>query len=75
MGRDPQVMKLVPFQRDVFLAGMPDSEASVPAVFFRLPDGSRYLHLGTHWTPHRGWLTAGRATQSSRYTRARSAHR
>lgn len=54
MGRDPQVMSLVPFREDVFLAKMPGTDASMPAVFFRLPDGSRYVHLGARSTPRRG---------------------
>ena len=54
MGREPQAMTLVPFQRDVFLTKMPGAEAFFPTVFFRLPDGSRYLHLGARSTPRRG---------------------
>jgi CubicO group peptidase (beta-lactamase class C family) len=54
MESEPQVMKLVPFQRDVFLASVPGQDASMPAVFFSLPDGSRYLHLGARSTPRRG---------------------
>lgn len=54
MGRDPQVMSLVPFQQDIFLTKMPGAEAFFPTVFFRLPDGSRYLHMGARSTPLRG---------------------
>lgn len=54
MGAEPQVMKLLPFQRDVFLASSAGSDATSPAVFFALADGSRYLHLGARSTPRRG---------------------
>jgi hypothetical protein len=54
MAREPQVLQLVPFRPDVFLARMPGAQAWTPAVFFRLDDGSRYLHLGARSTPLRG---------------------
>ena len=54
MDSEPTVMKLAPFQRDVFLASMPGQGLSMPCVFFSLPDGSRYLHLGARSTPRRG---------------------
>ena len=54
MGREPHAMTLVPFQPDIFLVKMPGAEAFFPTVFFRLEDGSRYLHLGARSTPRRG---------------------
>ncbi len=54
MEQEPQVMTLQPCLPDVFLAQGPGSEAYIPAVFFTLDDGSRYLHLGARSTPLRG---------------------
>ncbi len=53
MESEPQVLSLVPFRPDVFLAQLP-GHGSAPAVFFTLEDGSRYLHLGARSTPLRG---------------------
>jgi CubicO group peptidase (beta-lactamase class C family) len=50
----PQVMTLLPYDKDVFLARAEGKTATAPAVFFALDDGSRYLHLGARSTPRRG---------------------
>ena len=54
MGSEPQVMALAPALKDVFVAQLPATGGSMPVVFFRLEDGSRYLHLGARSTPLRG---------------------
>ena len=54
MGAEPQVMALAPALEDVFVAQLPGGGGAMPVVFFRLEDGSRYLHLGARSTPLRG---------------------
>lgn len=53
MESDPEVLSLVPYQEGVFLARLPHMDSHLPAVFFTLDDGSRYLHLGARSTPLR----------------------
>ena len=54
MDSEPQVMSLTPYRPDVFLAQIPGEDGLLPAVFFTLDDGSRFLHLGARSTPLRG---------------------
>lgn len=53
MPQEPQVLPLVPFQPDVFLAKAPEASMYMPVVFFTIEDGTRYLHLGARSTPRR----------------------
>jgi CubicO group peptidase (beta-lactamase class C family) len=51
----PAEVALVPFAETetgpAFLARFPDSPLWTPVVFYRLPTGERYLHLGARATP------------------------
>lgn len=42
---------LIPFAPDTFLTRLPGIAGWLPAVFYSLDDGSRYLHLGGRATP------------------------
>src|SRR3954449_6189512 len=44
-------MRVVPIEDDVFVAKGPDDESWIPMVFFRLPDGSEYVHFGARANP------------------------
>jgi hypothetical protein len=44
-------MDVVPVETDVFAAKGPDDESWMPMVFFRLDDGSEYVHFGARATP------------------------
>jgi hypothetical protein len=48
---DPEPMRVVPVQGDVFVAKGPDDESWIPFVFFSLPDGSEYVHFGARANP------------------------
>lgn len=52
--QDTEPMAMVPVREDVFVARRGADEAWTPAVFFRLPDGSEYLHMGARATPKVG---------------------
>jgi CubicO group peptidase (beta-lactamase class C family) len=55
LGRDEQPpMRVVPVERDVFVAKGADDESWTPMVFFTLPDGSEYVHFGARATPKVG---------------------
>ena len=47
-------LKVVPVEPDVFVAKGPDDESWTPMVFFRLEDGSEYVHFGARATPKVG---------------------
>lgn len=42
---------MIPFAEDTFLTRLPGVDGWLPAVFYTLDDGSRYLHLGGRATP------------------------
>ena len=44
-------LTVLPVERDVFVAKGPDDESWTPMVFFRLEDGSAYVHFGARATP------------------------
>ena len=48
---DPEPMQVLPVDGDVFVAKGPDDESWIPMVFFRLDDGSEYVHFGARATP------------------------
>ena len=48
---DPEPMRVVPVDGDVFVAKGPDDESWIPFVFFTLPDGSEYVHFGARANP------------------------
>lgn len=52
--QDTEPMVMVPVREDVFVARRGADEAWTPAVFFRLPDGREYLHMGARATPKVG---------------------
>jgi hypothetical protein len=52
--KEPTVMTLRRVDGDVFVAREKADEPWAPAVFFSLPDGRRYLHLGVRATPRVG---------------------
>jgi hypothetical protein len=55
LGRDEQPpLTVLPVERDVFVAKGPDDESWTPMVFFRLDDGSEYVHFGARATPKVG---------------------
>jgi len=51
---DPTEISLTPIEPDLFVAGLPGQTSWIPAVFFELDGGQRYLHLGARATPRRG---------------------
>jgi len=52
LGRDePPALTVVPVAEDLFVAKLPDDESWIPMVFFRLDDGSEYVHFGARATP------------------------
>jgi len=51
---DPTEISLTPIAPDLFVAGLPGMTSWVPAVFFELDGGQRYLHLGARATPKKG---------------------
>ncbi|HVE98506.1 MAG TPA: serine hydrolase domain-containing protein [Mycobacteriales bacterium] len=51
LGADKLESELLPYAAGVFLAQIPPVAGYLPAVFYGLPDGSRYLHLGGRATP------------------------
>ena len=53
-GAEPPPMRVVPVSDDLFVAKSEDDESWTPAVFFRLDDGSPYLHFGARATPKVG---------------------
>ena len=55
LGADEQPpLTVLPVERDVFVAKGPDDESWTPMVFFRLDDGSEYVHFGARATPKVG---------------------
>jgi CubicO group peptidase (beta-lactamase class C family) len=48
---DPEPMRVVPVEDNVFVAKGPDDESWIPFVFFELPDGSEYVHFGARANP------------------------
>ena len=48
---EPPPMRVVPIREDLFVTKGDDDESWTPAVFFRLADGSPYLHFGARATP------------------------
>jgi CubicO group peptidase (beta-lactamase class C family) len=55
LGRDEQPpLTVLPVEKDVFVAKGPDDESWTPMVFFRLDDGSEYVHFGARATPKVG---------------------
>jgi hypothetical protein len=46
-----QEMALVPVSRNLFVCQDPDSKMWIPATFYELPTGERYLHFGVRATP------------------------
>jgi len=55
MGSNEQPpIDMLPVEEDLFVAKGPDDESWTPAVFFRLDDGSEYLHFGARATPKAG---------------------
>lgn len=53
-GHDDPVLEAVPVEEDLFVAKQPDDESWMPVVFFRLDDGSEYVHFGARATPKVG---------------------
>jgi CubicO group peptidase (beta-lactamase class C family) len=51
---DPPPMQVLPVTDDVFVAKGPDDESWTPFVFFRLDDGSDYVHFGARANPKVG---------------------
>lgn len=52
MGGDgPPPMRVLPIREDLFVAKAEGEESWTPAVFFKLADGSPYLHFGARATP------------------------
>jgi CubicO group peptidase (beta-lactamase class C family) len=45
------VVDLVPLATDAFLARVPPDQSWSPVVFFELPGGAQYLHMGARATP------------------------
>src|SRR4051794_20584604 len=52
--QDIPPLQVVPVEGDVFVAKGPDDESWIPMVFFRLPDGSEYMHFGARANPKVG---------------------
>jgi CubicO group peptidase (beta-lactamase class C family) len=50
----PPPMQVLPVTDDVFVAKGPDDESWIPFVFFRLDDGSDYVHFGARANPKVG---------------------
>ena len=50
----PTEISLVPVEPDLFVAKLPDMDSWIPAVFFELDGGLRYLHFGARATPKLG---------------------
>jgi hypothetical protein len=48
---DDPTMELHPVTDDVFVGRAPGDETWTPVVFFRLEDGSPYVHMGARATP------------------------
>jgi CubicO group peptidase (beta-lactamase class C family) len=51
---DPPPMQVLPVTDDVFVAKGPDDESWTPFVFFRLDDGTDYVHFGARANPKVG---------------------
>jgi CubicO group peptidase (beta-lactamase class C family) len=49
-GEEP-TFDVVPVEGDLFVAKQADDPSWTPVVFFRLPDGSEYVHFGARATP------------------------
>ena len=45
------LLDVLPVAEDLFVAKQPDDPSWTPVVFFRLDDGSRYVHFGARATP------------------------
>jgi CubicO group peptidase (beta-lactamase class C family) len=50
-GEDDPILDALPVEEDLFVAKQPDDESWTPVVFFRLDDGSEYVHFGARATP------------------------
>ena len=50
-GEGPPPMRVLPVSEDLFVAKSDEDESWTPAVFFKLADGSPYLHFGARATP------------------------
>ena len=50
---DP-ALEVLPVREDLFVARLPNDPSWTPVVFFGLPDGSDYVHLGARATPKVG---------------------
>jgi hypothetical protein len=51
---DPHPVQEVPMvavEDDLFLVRLPESQMWLPVMFYRLPTGERYVHLGVRATP------------------------
>ncbi|GLY42894.1 hypothetical protein Amsp01_089170 [Amycolatopsis sp. NBRC 101858] len=54
VGADELECPLIPFAPNTYLAQVPGQPGWSPAVFYRLPDGTRYLHFASQATPRVG---------------------
>jgi CubicO group peptidase (beta-lactamase class C family) len=52
--RDQPPRSVLPVEPDVFVTKVPNDESWTPVVFFRLGDGSQYVHMGLRATPKLG---------------------
>ena len=52
-GEEP-TFDVVPVEENLFVAKQPEDPSWTPMVFFRLPDGSEYVHFGARATPKVG---------------------
>ncbi|MEV0594844.1 serine hydrolase domain-containing protein [Nonomuraea cavernae] len=52
--KPPQEADLVPVDETTFVGRLPGDPAWTPVVFYELPDGSPYVHLGARATPRTG---------------------
>jgi hypothetical protein len=50
-GDQPPPLDVLPVAEDLFVARQPGDESWMPVVFFRLGDGSEYVHMGARATP------------------------
>jgi CubicO group peptidase (beta-lactamase class C family) len=52
-GEDEPALDVLPVREDLFVAKQPADPSWTPVVFFRLADGSPYVHFGARATPKR----------------------
>ncbi|RIQ12050.1 serine hydrolase [Jiangella rhizosphaerae] len=48
---EPKELDLVPVRQDLYVTRLPGNETWMPVTFYRLADGSPYVHLGVRATP------------------------